>query len=91
MITAKLGAEPTSSPVDLQPPPSIQNTMSPKPSTIQRIQSFFRHTPRKICLSFRLNSTYSFCISSLSFKSYYKSIKNHVSRYALWSTISNTR
>ena len=48
MITAKLGAEPTSSPVDLQPPPSIQNTMSPKPSTIQRIQSFFRHTPRKM-------------------------------------------
>jgi hypothetical protein len=52
MITAKLGTEPTSSPVDLQPPPlaspSIQNTMSPKPSAIQRIQSFFRHTPRKI-------------------------------------------
>ena len=48
MITTKLGPEPTTSPVDLQPPPSIQSTMSPKPSTIQRIQSFFRNTPRKI-------------------------------------------
>ena len=50
MLTAKLGTEPTTSPVDLQPPPlvspSIQSTMSPKPSAIQRIQSFFRHTPR---------------------------------------------
>lgn len=52
MITGKFGAETTTSPIDLQPPPlispSIQSTMSPKPSTIQRIQSFFRHTPRKI-------------------------------------------
>ena len=47
MIIPKLGAEPTSSPIDLQPPPSVLNTMSPKPSTIQRIQSFFRNTPRK--------------------------------------------
>lgn len=47
MIVSKLGTEPTTSPVDLQPPPSVQNTMSPKPSAIQRIQSFFRNTPRK--------------------------------------------
>jgi len=45
IVTTKLGAESTSSPVALQPPPSIQNIMSPKPSAIQRIQSFFRHTP----------------------------------------------
>jgi hypothetical protein len=60
MITAKLGAAATASPVDLQPPPlaspSIQSTMSPKPSAIQRIQSFFRHTPRKILL-FEVNYT----------------------------------
>ncbi len=62
MITAKLGAEPTSSPVDLQPPPSIQNLMSPKPSTIQRIQSFFRHTPRKICFSFQLDEPFIFFV-----------------------------
>ena len=48
MIVPKLGPEPTSSPVDLQPPPSVQSTMSPKPSAIQRIQSFFRNTPRKL-------------------------------------------
>jgi len=59
MLTAKLGTQPTTSPIDLQPPPlvspAIQNTMSPKPSTIQRIQSFFRHTPRKIFLSIKLD------------------------------------
>lgn len=52
MVNGKLVPEPTSSPIDLHPPPSvsssIQNPMSPKPSTIQRLQSLFRHTPRKI-------------------------------------------
>jgi hypothetical protein len=65
MINGKLGAEPTSSPIDLHPPPSvsssIQNPMSPKPSTIQRLQSLFRHTPRKNCLELSLIS-----IASLS-------------------------
>jgi len=64
MLTAKLGAQPTTSPIDLQPPPlvspAIQNTMSPKPSTIQRIQSFFRHTPRKIFLSIELDILFLF-------------------------------
>ncbi|CAF0818882.1 unnamed protein product [Adineta ricciae] len=49
MLTAKSGTNSTTSPVDLhplvQPSPAISTTMSPKPSTIQRIQSFFRHTP----------------------------------------------
>ncbi|CAF4598148.1 unnamed protein product, partial [Rotaria sp. Silwood2] len=45
IVTVQLATRATSSPINLQPPPSIQNTMSPKPSAIQRIQSFFRHTP----------------------------------------------
>jgi len=64
MLTAKLGTQPTSSPIDLQPPsllsPSIQSTMSPKPSTIQRLQSFFRHTPRKIYFLFSINIYFIF-------------------------------
>jgi len=48
-VIGKLTAEPTTSPVDLQPPPSSSSiqtaTMSPKPSAIQRFQSFFKNTP----------------------------------------------
>lgn len=71
MITGKLVTETTVSPVDLQPPsvnsPSIQSTMSPKPSTIQRIQSFFRNTPRKFC--------FIFLISIINKKKIFNSIK----------------
>ena len=66
MITAKLGPEPTSSPVDLQPPSSVQSTMSPKPSTIQRIQSLFRHTPRKNLSSSKLVLFFSVFLASAS-------------------------
>ncbi|CAF3672398.1 unnamed protein product [Rotaria socialis] len=50
MMTPKLTTPATASPIiDLRPPSvvatSIQSTMSPKPTAIQRIQSFFRHTP----------------------------------------------
>ena len=67
LVSAKLVPEPTTSPVDLQPPALVSPTgthpMSPKPSTIQRLQSLFRHTPRKrspdvkVCLS--VESTFS--------------------------------
>lgn len=65
MMTPNLAAQPTSSPITLPPPPpvamtSIQATMSPKPTAIQRIQSFFRNTPRKD-LNF-LNKIYFFFI-----------------------------
>ncbi|CAF4413075.1 unnamed protein product, partial [Adineta steineri] len=67
MVISKLGTEPTTSPVDLQPPslvsPAIQSTMSPKPSAIQRIQSFFRHTPpsNRIINQLKTNSAGTAC------------------------------
>ncbi|CAF5204541.1 unnamed protein product [Rotaria magnacalcarata] len=50
MMAPKLTTPTTASPIiDLHPPSvvatSMQSTMSPKPTAIQRIQSFFRHTP----------------------------------------------
>ena len=72
MINGKLAPEPTSSPVDLHPPPSVSssipNPMSPKPSTIQRLQSFFRHTPRKISFQLSFLSTISLPSTSLQLR-----------------------
>ncbi|CAF3446393.1 unnamed protein product [Rotaria sp. Silwood1] len=70
IVIAQLAAQSTSSPINLQPPPSMQNTMSPKPSAIQRIQSFFRHTPpsasNRIINHLKTNSAGMACAPSSS-------------------------
>ena len=95
MLTAKSGTDSTTSPVDIhplvQPSPAISTTMSPKPSTIQRIQSFFRHTPRKSCSIYFSNFHLDLRSFFFSIQSYYQSTENNFSRYRMWSIVTLTR